>query len=233
MTDLTPPYLAFDPASRHLRLDPHEPAFFQNPYAAYAFLHGASNAFFWEDYGIWCFGGFDDVNRLLRDRRFGRQHPAGIPDSRGVGQDRTHLAAFDGIEANSMLELEPPVHTRLRTLVNRAFVSRQVERLQPRVAPLANTLIDGFEAEGGCDLLDRFCAVIPVAIIAELLGVPVSMAPHLLDWSHRMVAIHQFRRDRAVEEDATAATIAFSDYLRSLLAERLASPRDDLLTHLA
>ncbi|TIN80232.1 MAG: cytochrome P450, partial [Mesorhizobium sp.] len=76
-----------------------------------------------EEFGFWCFGGFDDVNRLLRDRRFGRQNPAGIPDSRGIGQDRSHLRAFDGIEANSMLELEPPVHTRLRTLVNRAFVS--------------------------------------------------------------------------------------------------------------
>ena len=82
MTKLTPPYLAFDPATRHLRLDPHEPAFFQDPYEAYAFLHGSSNAFFWEEFGFLCFGGFDDVNRLLRDRRFGRQNPAGIPDRR-------------------------------------------------------------------------------------------------------------------------------------------------------
>src|SRR5687768_16122400 len=148
MTEMMPSYLAFDPANRRLRLNPHEPAFFQNPYDAYAFLHGVSSAFFWEAYGFWCFGGFDDVNRLLRDRRFGRQNPAGIPDSRGVGADRSHLSAFDGIEANSMLELEPPVHTRLRTLVNRAFVSRQVERLRPRVEALANELIDRFEPDG-------------------------------------------------------------------------------------
>ena len=56
---MTPAYLAFDPTSRRLRLDPHKPAFVQNPYEAYAFLHGAANAFFWEDYGFWCFGGFD------------------------------------------------------------------------------------------------------------------------------------------------------------------------------
>jgi cytochrome P450 len=117
-----PPYLAFDPSTGRVQLDPRDERFYQNPYDAYAWLHGQGSTFFWEEFGHWCFGGYDDVNRLLRDRRFGRQNPAGIPDSRGVGADRSHLKSFDAIEANSMLELEPPVHTRLRTLVNRAFV---------------------------------------------------------------------------------------------------------------
>jgi len=226
---MPPPYLAFDPASRHLRLDPHEPAFFQNPYEAYAFLHGVSNAFLWEDYGFWCFGGFDDVNRLLRDRRFGRQNPAGIPDSRGIGQDRTHLAAFDGIEANSMLELEPPVHTRLRTLVNRAFVSRQVERLRPRVEALANELIDRFEP-GQVDLLPAFAAPLPITIIAEMLGVPIEMGPQLIDWSHQMVAMYMHGRTRETEETANRAARDFSDFLRGYVSERRKTPGDDLLS---
>ncbi|WP_376704739.1 cytochrome P450 [Mesorhizobium sp. ISC25] len=229
MTELKPPYLAFDPATRRLRLDPHEPAFFQNPYEAYAFLHGASNAFLWEEFGFWCFGGFDDVNRLLRDRRFGRQNPAGIPDSRGIGQDRTHLSAFDGVEANSMLELEPPVHTRLRTLVNRAFVSRQVERLRPRVEALADGLIDRFEP-GGVDLLPAFAAPLPITIIAEMLGVPVDMGPQLLDWSHRMVAMYMHGRTRETEETANRAARDFSDFLRGYVAERRKRPGEDLLS---
>jgi cytochrome P450 len=214
--------------------DPREPSFFTNPYPFYAALHDAAPMFFWKQYGHWCAASHAYVSALLRDRRFGRQilHVA-TREELGWPAPEPHLEAYRAVMQFALLEVEPPVHTRLRTLVNRAFVSRQVERLQPRVAQLTNALIDGFEAEGGCDLLDRFSAVIPVAIIAELLGVPVEMAPHLLDWSHRMVAIHQFRRDRAVEEDATAATIAFSDYLRALLTERLSSPRDDLLTHLA
>lgn len=229
MTELKPPYLAFDPATRGVRLDPHEPAFFQNPYEAYAFLHGASNAFFWEEFGFWCFGGFDDVNRLLRDRRFGRQNPAGIPDSRGIGQDRTHLSAFDGVEANSMLELEPPVHTRLRTLVNRAFVSRQVERLRPRVEALANELIDRFEP-GEVDLLPALAAPLPITIIAEMLGVPVDMGPQLLDWSHRMVAMYMHGRTRETEETANRAARDFSDFLRGYVAERRKRPGEDLLS---
>ncbi|MER9881886.1 MULTISPECIES: cytochrome P450 [unclassified Mesorhizobium] len=231
MTELKPPYLAFDPATRRLRLDPHEPAFFQDPYQAYAFLHGASNAFFWEEFGFWCFGGFDDVNRLLRDRRFGRQNPAGIPDSRDIGQDRTHLSAFDGVEANSMLELEPPVHTRLRTLVNRAFVSRQVERLRPRVEALANELIDRFEpGPGGVDLLPAFAAPLPITIIAEMLGVPVDMGPQLLDWSHRMVAMYMHGRTRETEDTANRAAGDFSDFLRGYVAERRKRPGEDLLS---
>ncbi|ESW69042.1 cytochrome P450 [Mesorhizobium sp. RSR380A] len=229
MTTSMPPYLAFDPATRRLRLDPHEPAFFQNPYDAYAVLHGASNAFFWEEFGSWCFGGFDDVNRLLRDRRFGRQNPAGIPDSRGIGEDRSHLAAFDGIESNSMLELEPPVHTRLRTLVNRAFVSRQVERLRPRVEALANELIDRFEPRH-VDLLPSFAAPLPITIIAEMLGVPVEMGPQLLDWSHRMVAMYMHGRTRETEQAANRAARDFSDFLRGYVTERRKKPGDDLLS---
>ncbi|TPJ29093.1 cytochrome P450 [Mesorhizobium sp. B2-8-3] len=229
MTDLKPSYLEFDPAGRCLRLDPHEPAFVQNPYEAYGFLHGTANAFFWEDYGFWCFGGFDDVNRLLRDRRFGRQNPAGIPDSRGVGDDRSHLVAFDAIEVNSMLELEPPMHTRLRTLVNRAFVSRQVERLRPRIEVLANELIDRFEPNG-VDLLPAYASPLPITIIAEMLGVPVEMGPQLLDWSHRMVAMYMHGRTRETEDTANRAARNFSDFLRGYVAERRKKPGDDLLS---
>ena len=103
-----------------------------------------------------------------------------------------------------MLELEPPVHTRLRTLVNRAFVSRQVERLRPRVEALANELIDRFPAGEAVDLLPAFAAPLPITIIAEMLGVPVEMGPQLLDWSHHMVAHVHARahpRDRGLSAE--------------------------------
>jgi unspecific monooxygenase len=225
-----PAYLDFDPATRHVRLDPHEPAFVQNPYEAYRWLHGASPAFFWEDFGFWCLGGFDSVNRLLRDRRFGRQNPGGVPDTRGTAADRRHLAAFDAIEANSLLELEPPVHTRLRTLVNRAFVSRQVEKLRPRIEVLANELIDRFDPHAPVDLLTSYAAPLPITIIAEMLGVPVEMGPQLLDWSHQMVAMYMHGRTREVEETANKAANDFADFLRQYVKERRQNPGDDLLS---
>src|SRR5271166_6672640 len=99
-----------------------------------------------------------------------------------------------------MLELEPPEHTRLRNLVNRAFVSRRIEALKPAIAALAHERIEAFERRGEADLIADFATPIPVAVIADLLGVPRAMAPQLLDWSHRMVAMYQYGVNRAVEQ---------------------------------
>jgi cytochrome P450 len=130
------------------------------------------------------------------------------------------------------LELEPPEHTRLRALVNRAFVSRQVERLAPRIAALAHRLIDGFEEAGEADLISAFATPIPVAVIGELIGAPAEMAPHLLEWSHRMVAMYQFGVTREIEDSAASAAKDFAQFLREYIARRRADPRDDLISRL-
>jgi unspecific monooxygenase len=225
----TLPVFSFDPATRRLGLEPHQPAFVQDPYPAYRAIHGASSVFFWEEFGIWCFAGYDDVFRLLRDRRLGRERPPGAPDD-GYEGPRDHLKDFDAFASHSMLELEPPAHTRLRTLVNRAFVSRQVERLRPMLEKLANDLIDRIEPDGHADLLPSFATPIPVTVIAEMLGVPTSMNDQLLDWSHRMVAMHMHGRTYEVEVNANAAAREFSDFLRGYVEERRRKPGDDIIS---
>ena len=111
-------------------------------------------------------------------------------------------------------------------------MSRRIERLRPRIAGLADELIDGFAAEGQAELIAAFATPIPVTIIAELLGVPAGEAPRLIDWSHHMVAMYTPRRNRAVENAAVAATGEFAVFLRDLVAERRRAPRDDLVSHL-
>ena len=228
-----PRSLSVDAATRHARLSPTDGAFVQNPYPAYDALRALGPSFFWEDYGFWCLASHEGVAALLRDRRFGREvlHVATRAEL-GWAEPEPHLAAFYAVDALSMLEREPPAHTRLRQLVNRAFVSRQVERLRPRIAALAHDLIDGFEGQGRVDLIDAFATPIPVILVAELLGVPSEMAPQLLDWSHKMVAMYQFKRSRADEDAAVAATRAFSSFLAQNVAQRRASPADDLISHL-
>lgn len=220
----------FDSNRRRLRLDPHDRTFFQDPYQAYALLHTAAPSFHWENYGFWCFIGYDAVNKLLRDRRFGREKRDSAADSQGVVGDRSHLKDFDHVEKFSMLELEPPTHTRLRTLVNRAFVSRQVERLRPRIEVLAHELIDRFEPKGEADLIADFATPIPVTIIAEMLGVPTEAGPQLLDWSHRIVAMYMHGRNRQSEDSANAASAEFSSFLRDYAGRRRAEPSDDLMS---
>ena len=225
--------MQFDPETRRLKLDPREPGFFADPYPAYARLHEAPGPVFWEDYGFWCLYGHATVGAALRDRRLGRQilHVASREEL-GWPERPAHLADFDALERHSLLELEPPEHTRLRALVNRAFVSRQVEKLAPRIAEMAERLIDGFATKGEADLLEAFATPIPVGVIAELIGVDIADAPQLLDWSHKMVAVYQFAPTRGDEDAAAQAAREFAEYLRLLIALRRRDLRDDLLSKL-
>jgi cytochrome P450 len=225
--------MQIDPARRSVSLDPRNPAFFNDPYPYYREIHAASPVFYWEEYGYWCFAGHDDVSTLLRDRRFGRQITHIVSREKlGWPDIPSQLAPFYAFEAHSLLELEPPTHTRIRGLVNRAFVSRAIEGLRPRIAGLAQSLINDFAGAGKTDLLGSFATPIPIMIIADLLGVPREMAPQLLDWSHRMVAMYQARRDAEIEGQAVQATLEFTGFMRDYVEKRRREPRDDLLTML-
>ena len=225
--------MKIDSNSRSVDLDPQNPQFYENPYAAYETFHRQLRVFKWEQYGYWCLASHEDVNALLRDRRFGRQilHVA-TREELGLADVPARLKPFYDFEQHSLLELEPPVHSRLRGLVSRAFLSRQVERLRPKIESLCNSLIDGFEAKREIELLSAYATPVPVIVICELLGVPTGMAGQFLEWSHDMVAMYMARRDFGVEEAAVKATLQFSHYMRSLIAERRRRPQGDLLSEL-
>ena len=227
------PAFTISAADRRASAKPRDAAFYQNPYAFYSALHLGTPTFLWEDYGHWCFTGFKEVNGLLRDKRFGREilHVM-TREELGWGPPKDHTAAFDLTEKYSLLTLEPPAHTRLRTLVNRAFVSRNVEQLRPRIERLANEMIDALEPQGGTELIKNFAAPIPAVVIAEMIGLPGEMAPQLLNWSNRMVQMYMYGVTHATELDANQASQDFIDYLRQVIAERRRSPKEDLLTHM-
>lgn len=231
MTDF--PFLSIDPATRRVSLNARDPAFYSDPNRVYAALHAACPTFYWEEQKQWFFTGYDHVNTLLRDRRFGRQilHIA-TREELGMAEPSPHTRHFDAAEAHSLLELEPPEHTRLRTLVNRAFVSRHVEKMKPEIEALANGLIDAFEKDGKTELLNSFADIIPVTMIARMIGIPEEMGPQLLKWSHDYVGMYMFKRTRADEDAADRSSREFAEYVRGMIAERRANPRDDLLTHM-
>ncbi|WP_375259954.1 cytochrome P450 [Citreimonas sp.] len=205
---------------------PTEPAFVQDPYPAYDRMRAAGALVLWDEYDLPCATTHAGVHALLRDRRFGRE----VPPEHATPTPE-HCADFYAIEAHSMLELEPPNHTRLRGLVLRAFTSRRIKALAPEIEALCHRLIDDFPA-GRFDLLDAYCRPVPVTVICRLLGVPEDMAPQLLRWSADMVAMYQARRDRAVEDAANAAARDFADFLRRYVEERRKAPAEDLITAL-
>ncbi len=210
----------------HLNQSPTDPDFVQNPYPFYTRARAAGPLVFWEDYKMVCATSYDAVNAILRDRRFGREQPEEfrrpIPD---------HLKPFYAVEAHSMLELEPPRHPRLRSLVLRAFTSRRIAGLREGIVSLCHELIDAFP-HGDFDLLDAYARPLPVTVIARLLGVPEDMGPKLLEWSNAMVMMYQAGRTRADEDEAVAATEAFVDFMRGYVEKRRKDPRDDLITSL-
>jgi unspecific monooxygenase len=225
---------SIDAPARRASAKPRDAAFYQNPYAFYADLHRQGTpTFLWEDYGHWCFTSFKDVNGLLRDKRFGREilHVM-TREELGWAPPKAHTAAFDQTEKYSLLALEPPAHTRLRTLVNRAFVSRNVEQLRPRIERLANEIIDGFAGDGAVELIKAFAAPIPAVVIAEMIGLPAEMAPQLLNWSNRMVQMYMYGVTHETELDANQASVDFMAYLREVIAERRRAPKEDLLSHM-
>ena len=210
----------------HISQSPTDPDFVQNPYAFYDRARALGPVVYWEDYKLPCVFGFAASNAILRDRRFGREVPE---DKRKP--IAPHTAPFYAVEAHSMLELEPPRHSRLRSLVLRGFTSRRIAGLRPEIETLTHQLIDAFPT-GQFDLLDAFAETIPVVIIARLLGVPESMKDQLLRWSHDMVAMYQAGRTRAMEDAAATASTEFAAFMRGYIEERRTKPADDLITSL-
>lgn len=209
---------------RTIQQSPTDPAFVQNPYPFYDRARALGDVVWWDDYQMPAVFGYEAVQALLKDRRFGREpvEPLQFPD---------HLAPFYAVEAHSMLELEPPRHTRLRSLVLRAFTSRRIKGMAPEIETLCHELIDAFPDQP-FDLIPAFANKIPVVIICRLLGVPEDMDDQLLDWSNAMVAMYQARRDRAVEDRAVQATEDFVAFMRGYVDARRAKPADDLITQL-
>lgn len=205
---------------------PTDPDFVQNPYPRYVEWRKLGPMVYWEDYQMVAALATNVTNAILKDRRFGREVP---PENAPTYPER--LRPFYDIEAHSMLELEPPKHTRLRRLVLRAFTSRRIASLGPEIETLCHALIDQFPEEP-FDLIKEYGQPIPVIVICRLLGVPEDMAPKLLAWSNAMVAMYQARRTRAIEDAAATASLEFTEFMRGYIELRRQDPRDDLITEL-
>ena len=200
--------------------------FVQNPYPFYETCLAKGGKVFWEDYKMVSLFKYDDVSNILKDRRFGRECPEDKKTSY-----RKDLAPFYELEDHSMLQLEPPKHTRLRGLVLRAFTSRKVNSMAAEIETLCAQLMQNFSSNQ-VNILNEYANKIPVIIIARLLGVPEEMSDQLLRWSNDMVMMYQARRTVKHEERAIKASKEFSAFMRSYVEERRSKPKDDLITHL-
>lgn len=211
-----------------IQQNPRDAHFVADPYSLYARFHSLGTPIFWQDYGIWCLSSFRAVNSVLRDRRFARLPPG----AENRSTPPSHMQNFAIAEKYSLLALEPPEHTRLRKAVNRAFVSRQVNKLRGVITNLAHEYVDIFENRGSVELLAEYATPLAVRVITQLLGVPAADGPKLVNWSHKMVRIYTRTQTREDEIEANHAAGQFIHYLKNHLAQKCRQPDDDLISYL-
>ncbi|MGW7239866.1 cytochrome P450 [Streptomyces sp. NPDC054804] len=213
--------------------DPWDPDFLADPYPAYAELRSRGRVQYYEPTDQWLVPHHADVSALLRDRRLGRayQHRFSHEDFGRTAPPPEH-EPFHTLNDHGMLDLEPPDHTRIRRLVSKAFTPRTVERLKPYVAKLAGELVDDLVHKGGGDLLADVAEPLPVAVIAEMLGIPEADRAPLRPWSADICGMYELNPSQDTAARAVRASVEFSDYLRGLIAERRTEPGEDLISGL-
>lgn len=220
-------------AADDLAFDPWDQAFVSDPYPAYAELRERGRAVYYEPTDQWLVPHHADVSALLRDRRLGRtyQHRFSHEDFGRTPPPPEH-EPFRVLNDHGMLDLEPPDHTRIRRLVSKAFTPRTVESLKPYVQNLADDLVSALVEAGGGDLLTDVAEPLPVAVIAEMLGIPESDRAPLRPWSADICGMYELNPSQETAAKAVRASVEFSDYLRELIAVRRAEPGEDLISGL-
>jgi cytochrome P450 len=200
-----------------------------DPYPYFAEWRRAGTPVFHDGLGMHLACTRDAANEVLRSKSLGRIWTDRQPDD--------VWNTFNWLHSDSILESEPPKHTRLRSLVAKAFVRGQMERMRPSVEAIADDLLDRAIAKqrdtGSFDLIADYAEPLPVAIIAELLGVPADRRDYLRTWSQRIVKMYDYNRTAEDERLAQIAADEFSRFMKELADERRADPGDDLLSHLA
>jgi unspecific monooxygenase len=213
---------------------PDDLGFIADPYPVYAELRERAPVLFDGATDHWLISRYEDVNALLRDRRFGRTylHVATHAEMGHPDPPSWHDPFWILINAG-ILDQEPPDHTRVRRLVSKAFTPRYVESLRPRVQAISDELVERVSGAGEFDLLAEVAEPLPVTVIAEMLGVPESDRHLLRPWSADICKMYELHPSLEMQHDAVRASTEFSDYLRALARERRADPGEDLISQLA
>jgi pimeloyl-[acyl-carrier protein] synthase len=210
--------------------NPFSPEFVADPYPFYQKLREIDPVHFMPAANGYFLTRYADVAAVLKDNRFGRELPANPAAHQELPEQLRPLFAMFG---NWMLFRDPPNHTRLRGLVNKAFTPRVVDGLRPHIQEIADELLDEMAADGGPqDLIARYAFPLPVIVIAQMLGVPATDRTLFKDWSS--VLARAIDANPSPEELAQGAHVAqqVADYLRDVVNERRRAPKEDLISGL-
>jgi cytochrome P450 len=216
--------------------DPYSSEFLEDPYPIYARLRRESPAFHDPSWGLTFFARHEDVSTILKDRdRFGRdfRHRLAVTDVDRALYERIYppqWPTWTRYIRESFIDLEPPRHTRLRRLVSKAFTRRSSEAFRPQLQDAAARVVDQALGTGTLEVIQDFATPIPVAMIAELMGLPAQDRQQVLRWSHAIVKVFDQNVTAADGDDAESATKDFVAYLEGVVEERRRNRGDDLIS---
>jgi cytochrome P450 len=210
-------------------IDFTDPLFVADPYPALKELRNAPGPVWHEEMHMFLAAKHGDANDVFRNKSLGRIFKEKTPDF--------EWEIFNWLHADSILDSEPPKHTRLRSLVAKAFNRQKIEGMRPAVERITVQLLDAIEEKlkdgKSFDLIADYAEPLPVKIIADLLGFPESEEHLLRPWSQAIVKMYEVNPSVQYQIEAKQAAAEFADYVRDLAISRKKTPGADLISDLA
>ena len=208
-----------------MEFDPLSEEFFENPWEMYRWLRDEAPAYHNDKRGFWAVSRYDDCMEVHRD-------VATYTSTRGLTLAQLTSAEFGQVAdtAASMIMMDPPMHDRMRKLVNRAFTPRRIAEWEPVVEQVIGGLLDGLAGASSFDAVADFAGPFPVEVICTIVGVPEGDRQQIRHWTDAMLELEV---DNPFPTDAgIRAAIAMHQYMLALVADKRRTPSDDMLGHL-
>jgi cytochrome P450 len=208
------------------------PEMLEDPYPFYHRLRAASPVFWAEGLDAWLATRYDDAAAALRNSQLSSDRSVRLRQ-RMAGKGLDDLLTRS---SRSMIHLDPPDHTRQRTLVNKAFTPRAVDAMAPHIQALVDGCLDAVQGRGAMDVIADLAYPLPVTVIAEMLGVPPEDRARFKKWSDEISFFLSGNAAEAPPEELRRSLHSrgeLVDYFRAVVARRRAQPQADLLTALA
>ena len=213
----------------HSALDFTDPDFIADPYPALKELRKGDGPVWHDGMQIFLAAKHGDANDVFRNKSLGRIFAPKTPEF--------EWEIFNWLHADSILDSEPPKHTRLRSLVAKAFNRQKIEGMRPSVERITHKLLDAIDEKvksgASFDLIADYAEPLPVKIIADLLGFPESDEHLLRPWSQAIVKMYEVNPTLQYQADAKKAGHEFAEYVRGLAEQRKKTPGQDLISELA
>ena len=210
-------------------IDFTDPAFVSDPYPDLKELRAEGKPVWHEGMQMFLAARHVDANDVFRNKSLGRIFKEKSPEF--------EWEIFNWLHSDSILDSEPPKHTRLRSLVAKAFNRQKIEGMRPAVGRITEQLLDAIDEKVKSgqtfDLIADYAEPLPVKIIADLLGFPESEEHLLRPWSQAIVKMYEVNPSVQYQNEAKAAAKEFADYVRALAESRKKIPGEDLISDLA